>query len=461
MHKEVSSNFEQEVPLNKRRESFFKNLHRKLMSMAMAGFLILGPGASKEAEADQLQLKKGKAGVEFVLEPEITHEKLNSFKEKLEREEPEFMAWLEKYTQSVETGIDRMVDNIFYFDRAKDDNEEKMLHAFEEGAAYEEGIFSAQTIINNDHRILDGVRRNTLLREYAEFIKRNLKTIILGMALMDDSRAVRDNMVERAVPPQIDFHYHNYYFYAEWGQNFPGLTSAAGIGGGSPTVRPYIKFNPALFGFPGQEVNMSQYVNYFVHELAHALRFGSIDGTSPLAGNELGSVLKRQFLEGMAQNATYEIMQHLAVKKRGLSLSIGESDYDHRVVLVGLIRAILEAGGYSEALPKWDSFLIPENNFLQILKEALDNLGLDAKIADEIKNLKLSAGTAYPARNAIIGILARLNIQGIKISPRLVKDTLVHGREFLLEDWQIKNIENIMRMSYLSEDIAAKQKTIK
>lgn len=70
-----------------------------------------------------------------------------------------------------------------------------------------------------------------------------------------------------------------------------------------------------------------------------------------------------------------------------------------------------------------------------------------------------SSGVAYPAREAIVGIFARLKMGGVHVSPELVKETVMHGRS--LEDWQIRDLESIMRSRDLPRDIAHKEGQIK
>ena len=70
--------------------------------MAIAGFLTLGVGWEQNF-ADQLRLIKPEKGApQFVLEPGITTEKLDDFRNKLEKNEPEFIVWLEKNCKSIE-----------------------------------------------------------------------------------------------------------------------------------------------------------------------------------------------------------------------------------------------------------------------------------------------------------------------------------------------------------------------
>ena len=460
---------EQIYPENKK-ESFFSGLKGRLMSLALAGFIVFGPGSLKETYADQLKFsKQGKAKAEFVLEPGITKDKLELFKQKLALEEPKFMAWAERYKQEVSASIDKITDQILNFDKAKDEEEEKLLRNFVDllNSVSPDGhiLFSANVIAQNDHKTLDLVRQNKdSLKEVISFIKDNLDDIIFGLVLMDDSRATRE-VLRKSTSPNIDFHYHNFYFYIDGILNPAGITvvpsslsdKSPGRGISGPS-RPFIKFNPSVFGHKKEGIKPDQFISFFIHELVHALRFGSL-GYSAMTATELGSVMRRQLLEGIAQNVTYELVQHLSSKKIGLSPNVGETDYDQRVVLVGLIQAILKAGGRDDALAKWDSFLIKDVELLKELERALISLGLDTKIAGEVERLKLSAGVSFPARETIIGILARLKIEGVEISPKLVKDTIIYGRE--LPNWKIIDVDNIIINKDLPRDMSRKEQQIR
>lgn len=458
------------ISLEQRRESFFKNIKNKLMSLALAGFITFGPGTLKDSYAEQLRMaKKDKAVPEFVFESGITEEKLALFRKTLEENEPEFIEWINLYKQKIISETDEMLKVVLKVNPDKDREEEKLLanHIARLNSDLPgEGGWSTDYISQADHKILGLMaKRPGLIKEYTDFLKDNIDKVILSFALLSDSPEIRKSLIANGKPPEIDFHYHNFFYYADNNPNPTGITAYEFVTDGNSgtdkttTIQPNIKLTPRAFAKPDSGLNLNGYTDVFVHELIHSLTLGSFN-SQVLSKNSVEAFpsMRTVLSEGRAQNITNATMQYFGQKKKGLSPEVGASEYDQRVIIASIIEAILKAGNHDDTLAKWDSLMISSEDFIKELDSALEKLGLDTGIAEDVR-LERSYQTATPALDLLVKILARLKITGVKVSPELIRDVLIKGRD--LSDWQISGAEHIIRMKELPTEIADQEEKIK
>lgn len=175
----------EEKATEKRKKHFFKGIKNKLLVMAAAGFITLGAGWD-EALADQLKLKvpkKAGAAPEFILETAITSERLQEFKQKIEKEEPEFKNWIENYVSLLKDQLNNLADSILTYDLKGEDDKisEANLKAV---WTSEPEVYAADPLIEKDHKTIHSLQQTgKLLKNAQKVLNDNLNEIIWAIFL--------------------------------------------------------------------------------------------------------------------------------------------------------------------------------------------------------------------------------------------------------------------------------------
>ncbi len=391
-----------------KRQGIFNRIRYKLMAMAMAGLLALG--STKEVEADQLRFdKKEESVTELVLEPAITGEKLRNFEEYLKKEEPEFLEWVERYEAKLKEEVDGVTDGMLNFDFAEDRKIEDELRRNRHSRFFDR---SERKIFSEDHDVVEFFKDHPEdLNAYQEMLKGNLREIILSSALIDQSPEVREKLMSLNVPSMV-LKPHDV-------RSFMGAN-------GYIADRPYrIVMTPRVFLDHKSEINSAAYLNFIIHEIVHTLH------RSPeSAGLEL-SILRRLLLEGMTQNITYEIIQFLQSKDPQFKNVIGYRPYDDLTIIAVVMDAIAKSYESGDAISKWSAGLIDDDELVQNLKKASENLKLDPEIINDLDNFraKIKSESAEERIKFITTLLARLENSGLYLPPDFIEKILIEDRE--------------------------------
>src|SRR3989338_7190599 len=306
-----------------RREIFFRRVRSKFMAMAMAGFITLG--SAGRIEANQIQFdKKGESAPEFVLEPAITQEKLHEFEEYLKKEEPESIEWLAEFETRLIEHIDRMSEKLLNLDPLEDkEAEEELDRSF---SSRDSSLFRKK-IYGQDHKVLEFFKSHPQeLNEYQNMLKESMRKILLSAIMLD---------------------------------------------------KPFrIVMTPRVFLGHDGKINPAAYINFMVHEIIHTLR-GHIDITS---------ILHMLLNEGSVQNNTYEVIQFIQSSNPRLKNVLGYKLYDNFIIPAAIFDAIAKSHGSGDAVARWSAGLIDDDELIKDIREAAKGLGIDSKIADDLKN---------------------------------------------------------------------------
>lgn len=453
---------QQEKP-ERRKRIFLSVLKNKFLAMAMAGFITLGGGWEKGL-ADQLRIKIPEKGaqIEFVLETAITDEKLNNFKEKVGREEPEFSKWLDGCVKSLRTQLDNLTNSILNYDPAGEGDLKKEKYLRESFAEPEtEGV--ADSLIARDHMTVSKIQKKAeLLKQYQKFLDDNLDGILWGITLTEDSKAVRNNLVKLVNPPEIYFSTHDPIgFWRAKGYVGPVRKQDYKFQEKSEIKKynPQIKILPQAFELNQNEiVDFNAYINVVVHELIHALHPGS-DNKERFANS---SFLSGNLREGITQNLAFETVQYLGTKKEDIKPIVGALNYDVGLIVTAILESVFRAQRYEgDTLAKWHTAMIDDKDMIRGLATALQQLGLDKTIAQDISNTEIPLRDLPEERwlkGILIDILARLKITNVNLSPEFLKAIIANNRR--LDDWQIQQFEETMELGSIETKVGERIKTI-
>src|SRR3989338_2111613 len=317
-----------------RREIFFRRVRSKFMAMAMAGFITLG--SAGRIEANQIQFdKKGESAPEFVLEPAITQEKLHEFEEYLKKEEHESIEWLAEFETRLIEHIDRMSEKLLNLDPLED-KENKVLEFFKSHPQE--------------------------LNEYQNMLKESMRKILLSAIMLDNSPAIRKKAISSSFPIII-LKPHD-------------VSEIRGVNGYIADKPFRIVMTPRVFLGHDGKINPAAYINFMVHEIIHTLR-GHIDITS---------ILHMLLNEGSVQNNTYEVIQFIQSSNPRLKNVLGYKLYDNFIIPAAIFDAIAKSHGSGDAVARWSAGLIDDDELIKDIREAAKGLGIDSKIADDLKN---------------------------------------------------------------------------
>ncbi len=299
--------------------------------------------------------------------------------------------------------------------------------------------------IYTDHQTLANIKKEPgKFRSYQEFLKDNLYTIILSTVFLDNSRAVRNNMLKLVEPPSFLFVPHG----DQYASTSPLPRDQYGHYIKDPKAtkwKPEIIFT--LRAYYQEELDFNIYINVFIHELVHALHPGAQNLDNPLKNmSGLTSILE----EGLTQNITLEIVQQLSSKNTKLKPAVSIIDYDERVVLAAILEGISRSKKNNDSLSRWHTRIINDSKLVNELIPILEDLGLDRSIAQDLKEVgpaPLFGGSILEVNfeerksyKMLAGLLARLKADGIELSPDFIESILTKGR--LLDNFQVQAVRD-------------------
>ena len=430
-YENMASNAGPEMVL--KRNIFFRKIKSKLMTLAMAGLVTLGSGS--KAAADQIHFEKKSGSIaEITIEPAITAEKLHDLEVHLQNEEPEFWQWLMKYETDLKQQLDLACEQLLSIDQNQDLEMEGKLKSKTLSNLELEGIFK------DDHRVINYFKANPgVLESYQQILKDNLREILLGVILLDQSQAVRKNLVSFGQAPRIVIEPHNR----------KELSGARAFVTANPVE---IHTTPRIFLDKNKHVEYHGYINTIIHELTHALHGGD-GGYVDSKQSSLYFVL----IEGATQNITYEIIQYLQTRVSGLNNALGSHIYDERILAAAVIDALSKSYGTQDALARWSADLIGDSQLAEELRSAAEHLGLDRGIADDVGGFS-SNGEPRDMDQGLrlsVKILVRLQNSGLTLPANFIESILTKDRNITQD--QAKKIKDLSEISnYSARNLAKK-----
>src|SRR3989344_4527861 len=196
-------------------------LKDKMMLMAFTGFITLG-GPIGESYADQLKIAKHDKGVpHFMLETGVTEKGLLSFEAKLNSEEPEFIEWLDKFETNFLANFTKYEESMLTLEEEEIKRARGLVMARleleqrESGEAVTkeqewglEGLF--QSILKFNDQVIHYLKEQPeLLKQYHNFFRSNLHTILLSALALNDSPKTRAALINSNTAPGIYFSPHD------------------------------------------------------------------------------------------------------------------------------------------------------------------------------------------------------------------------------------------------------------
>ena len=171
-----------------------------------------------------------------------------------------------------------------------------------------------------------------------------------------------------------------------------------------------------------------------VHEIIHTLR-GHIDITS---------ILHMLLNEGSVQNNTYEVIQFIQSSNPRLKNVLGYKLYDNFIIPAAIFDAIAKSHGSGDAVARWSAGLIDDDELIKDIREAAKGLGIDSKIADDLKNFGMRNGSKLVEEQLkfTASILSRLQNSGLTLPPDFIENILTRDR--FIESNQRKQINKII-----------------
>src|SRR3989344_2413524 len=446
-----------EKSLNKRK-GLWARLCSRFTAMALAGFITLGGGWEKSF-ANQLRIKIPESQnivPELFLEVGITDEKLKKLEDKIIKEEPEFIRWVDNYVETVKNQIDSMSKDMFQLKAEDDLRQEKEVReiiAIEKLDLSEEYL---EEFFDKNRKDFQFIKSNhEQIKIIDDFIKTNLRTIVICMALLEDSKTSRMRSIDNIGFPEFNFKIHNLKYLINETASFIEFTKSAV---GNKQLFQKITITPAAFrsryGDSDIKYIDSSYLNIVIHELMHGLNPGFGD-------NGERSELRSFLGEGITQNITFEIVQYLSQKKPELKPQVGFIEYDQRVIVINIIDAILRTQEENkDAMSQWYAGWINDDKFISCLNKTLKNLNIDTKLAKDVRDMvkilkkpKSLIDYFQPFYGPMMRLVARLDSSGIKVSPGLLKDILTQNRT--IDDLQEKGVREFIKANnfnkYLDE----------
>lgn len=406
-----------ETDKEKKKKHFFSGLRNRLLALAAAGFITLGADWGQDL-AKQLEIEKKEAVVEFIIENEITHDALNNFRGKVEKEEPEFKNLIEEYKQAVEVGLDDLEEEITKHDITDPDHKKYDQQLFEEQqnqwsmSNYEGSDIS--WAIEKDHNLIAFLQSEPeSLKNGHKFIKDNLDDILWGMVFLNNSRDSREAMINFVKPPTLVFGAHN-------SQQRATTISEPSSGKWHPKITVY----PVSLMNSERKFDINTYINVLIHELGHATLAGSGNGKKliiKMGGIDFATVLD----EGRTQALTYKVVYHLRRDNTNFKPVIGEfGEYDQNLVIAEIVESISRTHPNGDFLVEWQMGIIDHKTMLDNLRTALNDLGLNEDIPKLLVDFNFGADRVKSATQLLSDLIAKLKLGNIDLSDEFVRSII-------------------------------------
>jgi len=435
-------------------------LKDKMMLMAFTGFITLG-GPIGESYADQLKIAKHDKGVpHFMLETGVTEKGLLSFEAKLNSEEPEFIEWLDKFETNFLANFTKYEESILALEEEEIERAKDLMVAGLELTQRK----SEEDFTKEQKRVIEGILRFNnqvihylkeqpeLLKQYHNFFRSNLYTILLSALALNDSPKTRAALINSNTAPGIYFSPHDIREFSGpvgWTIVQGFLTDNDYVPSGydkdsNPVEHLEIGITPMaivqlteLDNSTKIEIDQNYYLSSLIHEVLHAF-FTAAKNKQTAYKNS--SYLNSSINEGVVQNTALEIMEYLHRLNKDIKPAVGFF-YDESVVITSILQAILKFGGKPESISTWHSFLSGDKEFIKDLRQALKELNLDDTIADDFMKLNheysFRIGGPTPQEQVLIKLLAKLRLGGVELSPDFIKNILTANRIY---DCRGKNV---------------------
>lgn len=429
--------------------SFKKLIGKKMLIFISMGLLNLSDPA-KESYANQLKMiVQENQTLEFFIENGVTKEKLKSFEEGLELEEPEFLKWVMEQEVVVGREIDSLTESVLnYTPQQEKQDANSMIESMAVLAPNFEQDVINKTLSGNKKIFEFLMERKDEFVQINNFIKENLRAIILITALTNDSKEGRQALTRSYRFPNIRFLMHHWLQFTG-AKGFMAPVSPEKFGSNDLMWNPEMGIMPTSF-WNDTSIDFNRYLNVFIHEYSgHFMQFGSEDPKIffPM------SLMRANLVEGLAHSTTFQIVGYLAREYPDLELKPTLSfskHYDLRLITVAILESILKATSDENHLARWNLGMMDDDELIENLTKSLKSLGLTVNIARLVASLNREDQAGENDRDLVLvsGLLSELNLKGIELSPMLVRKLLQEGYKF--ENWQIQQsdvlVENIYRM---------------
>ena len=403
----------------KKKKKFFSGLRNRLIAMALAGFITLGVDWTKSISL-QLGLEDKKESVrEFIYEREITDDVLDDFRAEIKTKEPEFARLAEEYKNFISSGLNKLEKEIIGHElnsRADSEFDQGLINL--EIQAYESGNYSPGNIsetLTNDHQLISGIQSSPdFLTSNHDFFKKNLTDIFWCLALLNDSKDLRDAMVEFMKPPSLAFEAH-----ASYGQNSRAITNSSISSG---RWHSEVTIYPATFAGLDGRLSSNTYINIFIHELTHAITAGYANKKiDRKIGDDFGEVLD----EGRTQSLTYKIVRYLNRDNPNLKPIFEESGgYDQYLIIAEIIESIARTHRNSDFMVDWQSGRIDYKTMLEHLQTSLRELNLSSNIYKQITEFRLGTSKSESSIKFLNNLLIELRLANVNLSDDFVRSIL-------------------------------------
>src|SRR3989338_10296863 len=412
-----------ENTLEKKKKRFFSGLRNRLLALAAAGFITLGAGWGKDLSR-QLEVEEKEATTELLLENEIKEDALVDFKERIEREEPEFAELAEGYRKVIEAELKDLEKEVIQQNISSPTHQEQDGQAIlAEQQEYESGVYRQGSVsqdIDNDHKLIAQLMSDSVfLKDNHKFLNTSFDDIFWSIAFLNDSRNSRNIAAKFIKPPTIVFSPHSQY-----GVRRRADMTASFV---SNQWQPKITLYPQAFMGPDKQINSNTYINFFIHELSHAFLAGSGDGkrVDRKMGNDFADVLD----EGRVQGVTYKIVQYLNRNNSDLRPVYKEADgYDNYLIIAEIMESIARTHMNSDFLVEWQLGLIDYRTMLEKFKTAIDDLGLSANVYRSIVDFSFGENNNKASEKFLKDLLAELKLANkVNLSNDFIRSILTKG----------------------------------
>lgn len=407
----------------KRKKHFFQGLRNRLLALTAAGFITLGAGWGRDL-LQQLEVTEKEAVTEMVPTDEIKEALLGDFKDRIEREEPEFAELAGEYRKVIEEKLKNLEKEIIQHDIDGPDHQKQdgqLILAEQQG--YESGAYlqgSVRQDMDIDHKLLSQlISRPVFLKNNHQFLNANFDDIFWGVALLNDSKNSRNAVAKFIKPPTVIFKPHSQFGTRRRADMIPSLAG--------DQWQPRITFYPQAFMGPDKQINSNTYINIFIHELGHAFLAGSGDGNKVdrKMGNDLADVLD----EGRVQSITYKIVRYLNRNNPDLKPIYREAyGYDNYLVIAEIMESIARTHTNGDFLVQWQLGLINYRTMLEKFKTVFDDLGLSGDVYRSILDFHFGEDNNKASEKFLNKLLAELKLANkVNLSDDFIRSILKKG----------------------------------
>ena len=407
----------------KKKKHFFEGLRNRFLALAMAGFITLGAGWGKDL-LRQFEVTEKEVITDIVPVDEIKEVSLENFKEKTEREEPEFAKLAEEYKKVIEAQLDNLEKEItqYNIDSPNHQEQDKWLISAEQ-QDYESGAYLQGSVLRDmdiDHELISQLIYNPVfLKNSHKFLNASFDDIFWSIALLNDSRDSRNVAAKFIKPPTVIFNPHSQYGVRRRADTTTSLVGSQ--------WQPEITLYPQAFMGPDKQINPNTYTNFLIHELSHAFLAGSGDGkrVDRKMGNDFADVLD----EGRVQGITYKVVRYLNRNNSDLRPVYKEADgYDNYLIIAEIMESIARTHMNDDFLVEWQLGLIDYRTMLEKFKTAFDDLRLSANAYRSIVDFRFGENNNKASEKFLKDLLVELKLANkVNLSNDFIRSIITKG----------------------------------